>query len=167
MLQASNNQLPLLTRICISSLREWPKNMVINKPENADESAQTKWREEFQVRMEIMDLIVKGKWTYDHYLRPLSPTSLSSVISTFNKLRNDIVEGYCSLLASISFNSNCMSYTCKRHEFVSSHTFYALHKLSFWLNQVNKRKQITKTVKTLVSCDISSRDSSHVEVMKK
>lgn len=46
-------------------------------------------------------------------LRPLSPTSLSSAVSAFKRFRNDIVEGYCSLLASISFNSNLMSYTCQ------------------------------------------------------
>ena len=55
----------------------------------------------------------------DQYLRPLSLTSLSSAISTFNKLRKDIVDGYCSLLASISFNSNCISYTCKRNVFIT------------------------------------------------
>lgn len=50
------------------------------------------------------------------YLRPLSLKSLSSEIRAFNRLRNDIVEGYCSLLASISFSSNCISYTCNIHE---------------------------------------------------
>lgn len=42
-------------------------------------------------------------------LLPLSPTSLSSAVREFKRFKNDIVEGYCSLLASISFNSNLMS----------------------------------------------------------
>lgn len=45
------------------------------------------------------------------YLRPRSLKSFSSAISKFSRLTNDTVEGYCSLLASISFNSNRMSYT--------------------------------------------------------
>jgi hypothetical protein len=39
MLKASNNQLPFLARICIGSLRKWPKNMIIYEPKDADESA--------------------------------------------------------------------------------------------------------------------------------
>lgn len=118
MLKASNNQLPFLTRICISSLSEWPKNMIIYKPENANESAKTtkhnNWvkrrRKKFPGNIEQMD---------GHYLRPLSLASLSSAISSFKRLRKDTVEGYCSLLASISFNSNCISYTYKIHDFVT------------------------------------------------
>lgn len=38
MLKTSNNQLPFLTRICIGSLRERPKNMIVDEPKNANES---------------------------------------------------------------------------------------------------------------------------------
>lgn len=38
-LKTSNNQLPFLTRISVGSLRKWPKNMIIDKPKNSNESA--------------------------------------------------------------------------------------------------------------------------------
>ena len=39
MLKARDNQLPFLTRICIGSVRKWPKDMIIYEPEDANESA--------------------------------------------------------------------------------------------------------------------------------
>ena len=105
MLKTSNNQLPLLTRISIGPLREWPKHVIIYKPEDAKKPA----RKTLYLR-----IITEGKMKLrlqrkDQYLRPLSLTSFSSAIRAFSRLRKDIVEGYCSLLASISFNSNCIS----------------------------------------------------------
>jgi hypothetical protein len=112
MLKARDNQLPFLTGICIGSVRKRPKNMIIYEPKDANESARER-EEPINIRVNMQDKHIriqkKQKANNDQYLRPLSLTSLSSAIRAFNRLRKDIVEGYCSLLASISFNSNCIS----------------------------------------------------------
>lgn len=40
MFEASYDKLPLFTRISISSLWEWPKDMIINEFKDANESAE-------------------------------------------------------------------------------------------------------------------------------